>query len=401
MRRAWRRRRGSPAFGAVIVMPADAPAIKRQRTERSGARVVALRPRHARTARPIVARDRDEEERLAFVHPYNDPFVIAGQGTVGLEIAEDCAARWAMTPDVVLVPCSGGGLSAGVALAVKERFPEAAGLRGRAARLRRLRPLARGRRAAAKRGRRRLDLRCAARARARARSAGRSTASGSPAASRRATRRRCMRSASPSTSYGSWSSRAAPSDSRPCSAGRVDVGGRNGRRRAVGRQCRRRHARRGRRALPLGRGVAAILVELIEETRSSSIISGSPGSSRAAASAGSSASSSTGIGATSPARLPASAESSATARPTSAMRRAVSSPLGSASAPSIAISSVIAMRRSSSAMRSGCSWSRTLATAASMRCSASSSATASLPGGRGGDIRPGRRGPWAWRRAPA
>ena len=58
------------------------------------------------------------------MHPYNDPFVIAGQGTVGLEIAEDCAARW-LTPDIVLVPCSGGGLSAGVSLAVKERYPKA------------------------------------------------------------------------------------------------------------------------------------------------------------------------------------------------------------------------------------------------------------------------------------
>ena len=59
-----------------------------------------------------------------FVHPYNDPFVIAGQGTVGLEIADDCAA-FGIAPDVVFVPCSGGGLTAGVTLAVTERFSSA------------------------------------------------------------------------------------------------------------------------------------------------------------------------------------------------------------------------------------------------------------------------------------
>jgi threonine dehydratase len=108
---------GAPA---TIVMPSDAPVPKRRRTERSGARVVlydrATEDRDAVVARVV------EETGGAFVHPYDDPFVIAGQGTVGLEIAEDCAAR-GVEPDIVLAQCSGGGLAAGVSLAVTERFP--------------------------------------------------------------------------------------------------------------------------------------------------------------------------------------------------------------------------------------------------------------------------------------
>ena len=56
--------------------------------------------------------------------PYDDPFVIAGQGTVGREIAEDMAAL-GLTPDIVVAPASGGGLIAGVATAVKARYPQA------------------------------------------------------------------------------------------------------------------------------------------------------------------------------------------------------------------------------------------------------------------------------------
>jgi threonine dehydratase len=108
---------------SVIVMPADAPAPKIARTRRSGARIVFYdRAREDRDA--VVAKVAAAQPGYAFVHPYDDPFVIAGQGTVGLEIAEDCAAL-GISPDVVLVPCSGGGLAAGVALAVTERFPKA------------------------------------------------------------------------------------------------------------------------------------------------------------------------------------------------------------------------------------------------------------------------------------
>jgi threonine dehydratase len=108
---------------STIVMPADAPLPKRQRTERSGGRLVLYD--RVREDRDSIADAIAAEEKLAFVHPFNDSNVIAGQGTVGLEIAGDCAAL-GIAPDIVLVPCSGGGLSAGVALAVTERFPAAA-----------------------------------------------------------------------------------------------------------------------------------------------------------------------------------------------------------------------------------------------------------------------------------
>ena len=107
---------------ATIVMPADAPLPKRMRTERSGARVVAYD--RASEDRDRVVMRVVEEVGGTFVHPFNDPRVIAGQGTVGLEIAEDCALR-GVRPDVVIAPCSGGGLAAGVALAVTERFADA------------------------------------------------------------------------------------------------------------------------------------------------------------------------------------------------------------------------------------------------------------------------------------
>ena len=58
------------------------------------------------------------------MRPYDDPFVIAGQGTVGREIAEDMAAL-GLVPDIVVAPASGGGLIAGVATAIKARYPQA------------------------------------------------------------------------------------------------------------------------------------------------------------------------------------------------------------------------------------------------------------------------------------
>jgi threonine dehydratase len=107
---------------ATIVMPADAPLSKRERTKSYGAEVV------------LYDRDREDREAIAggiaskrgatLVRPYDDPFVIAGQGTAGREIAEDMAAR-GLSPDIVVAPASGGGLIAGVATAVKSRFPGA------------------------------------------------------------------------------------------------------------------------------------------------------------------------------------------------------------------------------------------------------------------------------------
>jgi threonine dehydratase len=102
---------------ATIVMPADAPEVKRARTERSGGRVVAYD--RAGEDRDAVAAHFIAEHGGTLIHPFNDVAVIAGQGTVGLEIAEDCAAA-GVRPDAVVIPTSGGGLSAGIGLAVRD-----------------------------------------------------------------------------------------------------------------------------------------------------------------------------------------------------------------------------------------------------------------------------------------
>src|ERR1700719_4341545 len=107
---------------ATIVMPADAPLSKRERTKSYGAEVVLYdRDREDREA---IARDIAAKRGATLVPPYDDPMVIAGQGTVGREIAEDMTAL-GITPDIVVAPVSGGGLIAGVATAIKARFPQA------------------------------------------------------------------------------------------------------------------------------------------------------------------------------------------------------------------------------------------------------------------------------------
>ena len=107
---------------ATIVMPSDAPLSKRERTKSYGAEVVLYdRDREDREA---IARSIAEKRDATLVRPYDDPFVIAGQGTAGREIAEDMAAL-GLVPDIVVAPASGGGLIAGVATAVKARYPQA------------------------------------------------------------------------------------------------------------------------------------------------------------------------------------------------------------------------------------------------------------------------------------
>lgn len=103
---------------AVICMPRDAPKVKVAGVERDGAEIAFTgmdsEERHALALRLV------DERGLVMVEPYDDPAIIAGQGTCGLEIAEDL-------PDVtsVIVPVSGGGLSAGVATAIKALAPAA------------------------------------------------------------------------------------------------------------------------------------------------------------------------------------------------------------------------------------------------------------------------------------
>ena len=106
---------GAPA---VVVMPSDAPAIKRQRVAADGAEVVVVGT--ASDERQAVAERLAAERGLAIIPPYDDDRIIAGQGTVGLEIAEDL-------PDVaaVVVPIGGGGLASGVAAAIRALAPNA------------------------------------------------------------------------------------------------------------------------------------------------------------------------------------------------------------------------------------------------------------------------------------
>jgi len=110
---------GAMSIPATIVMPSDAPAIKRHNTEALGATVVTYdryTEQRERIAEAIAV-----ESGATLVRPYDDPMVIAGQGTVGLEIADQLDVLGAR-PDALLAPCSGGGLVSGCALAMCERF---------------------------------------------------------------------------------------------------------------------------------------------------------------------------------------------------------------------------------------------------------------------------------------
>lgn len=101
---------------SIICMPAGAPISKVEATKNYGAEVVLVPGVYDDAARE--AARLAEEEGYTFAHPFNDPYVIAGQGTIGLEILEQL-------PDVeqVVVPIGGGGLISGIALAIKSLKP--------------------------------------------------------------------------------------------------------------------------------------------------------------------------------------------------------------------------------------------------------------------------------------
>jgi threonine dehydratase len=107
------------AFGvpAIIVMPSNAPEIKRQATTSLGAQIVVVGP--ASSARRERAEALAAEHGYAIIPPYDDPAIIAGQGTCGLEILADCPEV-----DLVLAPVGGGGLLSGVAAAIRQQRPE-------------------------------------------------------------------------------------------------------------------------------------------------------------------------------------------------------------------------------------------------------------------------------------
>ncbi len=102
---------------AVILMPADAPAVKIDGTRALGAEVVLYD--RAREDRDALGAALAAERGLTLIPPFDHPEVIAGQGTLGLEIA----AEGGLAEAEVLVPCGGGGLSAGVALALEAEAP--------------------------------------------------------------------------------------------------------------------------------------------------------------------------------------------------------------------------------------------------------------------------------------
>jgi threonine dehydratase len=107
---------------ATIVMPSDAPKAKRMRTEALGAEVIGYDRNtedRAAIAAKIVA-----ERGATLVPPYDDPLIVAGQGTIGREIVEDLAAH-GLKPEIVFIGMSGGGLAAGTALGIKAGAPDA------------------------------------------------------------------------------------------------------------------------------------------------------------------------------------------------------------------------------------------------------------------------------------
>jgi threonine dehydratase len=101
---------------AIIVMPANAPAIKREATQALGAEIILVGP--ASSERQAKAEELAALHGYAIVPPYNDAMIIAGQGTIGLEILEDL-------PEVetVIAPVGGGGMLSGIATAIKLSRP--------------------------------------------------------------------------------------------------------------------------------------------------------------------------------------------------------------------------------------------------------------------------------------
>ena len=107
---------------ATIVMPSDAPDIKIERTRSFGANIVTC-DREGGTREQVAAEIVDRTGAV-LIHPYDHPDVVAGQGTVGLEVVAQCR-ELDIDVDIAVAPCSGGGLIAGTALALHASWPDA------------------------------------------------------------------------------------------------------------------------------------------------------------------------------------------------------------------------------------------------------------------------------------
>ncbi len=106
---------------AAIVMPSDAPAIKMENTRGYGAEVILYD--RVRESREEIAKALTIERGCSLVPSYEDAYIMAGQGTVGLEIAEDLG-HLGVTPDQVMINCGGGGLTSGSVTALKASYPD-------------------------------------------------------------------------------------------------------------------------------------------------------------------------------------------------------------------------------------------------------------------------------------
>lgn len=113
---AWAAKR--LGIAATIVMPSDAPRTKRDATLAFGAEVVAYD--RATESREAIAARLAEARGATLVPSFDDPWIIEGQGSAGIEAAAQMVALGLGTPARIVIPCGGGGLSAGVALAVKD-----------------------------------------------------------------------------------------------------------------------------------------------------------------------------------------------------------------------------------------------------------------------------------------
>jgi threonine dehydratase len=105
---------------ATILMPEDAPKVKVENTKSYGATVIHFN--RYTESREEIGEKLAEINGTVLVKPYDDSRVIAGQGTIGLEIVEQLH-ELGLTPDTVVAPCGGGGLIAGLSLAIKSEFP--------------------------------------------------------------------------------------------------------------------------------------------------------------------------------------------------------------------------------------------------------------------------------------